>query len=113
MTKAKVETGECTAVHSGNLHIDFLGRMRYSWETESYVAETEGDPRDRDTPNPFESRVDCDTRHSLSFSLSMEEVGKEKNLRLGSRKGKKQGGKGGRGITGRDGKEDGLPLSRR
>lgn len=65
MTKAKEETEEYTSVHSGNLHIDFPEKMRYSWETESYVAETEGDPRDRDTPNPFESRVDCDTPFSL------------------------------------------------
>lgn len=90
MTKAKEETGEYTPVHSGNLHIDFPGKMRYSWETASYVAETEGDPRDRDTPNPFESRVDCDTP-------STEEVKKEKNP-TGKQERKETGGERGRGI---------------
>lgn len=54
------------------------GKMRYSWETESYIAETEGDPCDRDTPSPFESRADCDT----PSSQTTEEVKNEKKLTL-------------------------------
>lgn len=38
--------------------------MRYSWETESYVVETEADTRDRDTPSPSELRLNDDTPSS-------------------------------------------------
>lgn len=42
----------------------FPEEMRYSWETESYVVETEADTRDRDTPSPFELRLNDDTPSS-------------------------------------------------
>lgn len=64
--------------------------MRYSWEAESYVAETEGDPRDRDTPSLCESRVECDA----PSSPATEEVEKKKILTGGGKRNRKGAGRG-------------------
>lgn len=77
---------EYTSVHSGNLHIDFPGKMRYSWEAKSYVAETEGDPRAIAIRQAHLNRESTATRHLLPT----EEVKKKKILR---RQGGRAGGK--------------------
>lgn len=45
--------------------------MRYSWGTESYVAEAEADTRDRDTLNPFR---DSTTTHSDARGRKCEQT---------------------------------------
>lgn len=45
--------------------------MRYSWGTESYVAEAEADTRDRDTLNPFR---DSTTTHSDAGGRKCEQT---------------------------------------
>lgn len=106
MTKVREETGEYTSVHSSNLHIDFPGKMRYSWGNGVVRRGNRGwSARSRYAkPIWIESRL----RHAIST----EEVKKEKNLTRKQER-KETGGGRGRSTTGKREEEDGLPLSRR
>lgn len=71
-------------VHSGNLHIDFPGKMRYSWERRSRTSRKQRVIRAIAIRQTHLNRESTATRHSLST----KEVRKEKNPK--QEEGKKQ-----------------------